>query len=417
MWLRRSDALVLSLSAATIVCVLPTPLEGQDTILLTRQEARALAVESGPRFQAVRAMGDAARGDARTDRVYPFNPTAEVKGPEVFDPGGYGDYEAVFSQEFEWAGQWLVRRSAAGKSIEAASHDEADALRSLLLEVDIAFYDLSAATERARAADEGAELARRLRETVQAQLREGQVSALEMNLASIEASRAEAQALANRNDLVRAQQAFRDLLGLGAGDPVEVAEATAEVLRMDVSNPAALVQTALSLRPDVRAARAREEEAGKRNRLASLDALPNVNVGAVMDRAGQDQDRTMGLRISLPIPLWNRNQGNREKARAEENLRRAERRDVELRAESEVRTFLDGYRLATQELSLFTTGVLEPARENRVLLQQAFEAGRYDLPTTLLLQTQLVGAELAYWDAWKRQRQAGAELEAAIGDR
>ena len=95
MWLRRSAALALYLSAATYSSIAPPPLQGQESILLTRQEARALALESGPRFQAVKAMGEAARGAARTDRTYPFNPTAEIKGVEAVDPGGWGDYEAV----------------------------------------------------------------------------------------------------------------------------------------------------------------------------------------------------------------------------------------------------------------------------------------------------------------------------------
>ena len=259
MWIRRSATLVLSLWAATHICVVPPPLEGQDSLLLTRQEARALALESGPRSLAAKAMGKAARGAARADRVYPFNPTLEWKGVGAVDPGGTDDYEAVFSQELEWAGQWLVRRSAAGRSIEAASHEEADALRGLLLEADVAFYSLSAATERARTADEGSELARSLRESVRAQLREGQVSTLEMNLASIEAARAEAQALAARNDLARTRQAFRDLLGLGAETMVEVAENTPGTLGFDASDPAALVELALSRRPDLQAARSRKE--------------------------------------------------------------------------------------------------------------------------------------------------------------
>ncbi len=415
MRLRKSFVLPVILLAAAEASLAPPQLRGQDLMRLTREEARALALESGPRFRAARAAGDAARGAARTDRVYPFNPTAEWKGVEAVDPGGRDNYEAVFSQQIEWAGQWLVRRSAGGKGILAASHEEANALRGLLLEVDVAFFGLRAATERALVADEGAELARGLRESVQAQLREGQVSTLEMNLASIEAARAEAQALASRNDLFRAGQTLREILGLSAGILVEAAEASSGSSGIDVSDPGALVRTALSRRPDVQAALAREEEAEKKNRLAALEVIPNLDVGAVLDRGGPDQDRTLGLRISLPIPIWNRNQGNRERAGAEQTLRQEERRDVELRAEGEILSSLEGYRIATEELDLFTTGVLGPAQENRQLLRQAYEAGRYDLPTTLLLQTQLIGAELSYWEVWLRQRTSLAALEAAVG--
>ncbi len=306
-----------------------------------------MALESGPRFLAARATGEAAAGRRPNGPDLPLQPHRGVEGGRRrWIPEERTTMRPSSPRRLEWAGQWLVRRSAAGKGIEAASLDEADALRSLLLERGRrVLSDSSPPRNGHRTTDEGAELARGLRESVQAQLREGQVSTLEMNLASIDAARAEAQALAARNDLARARQAFRDLLGLNAGYAGGCRRRLwPRTVSIDVSDPAALVQAALSRRPDLQAARARGEEAKKKKLLASLDAIPNVDVGAVFDRAGQDQERTLGLRISLPLPLWNRNQGRREQAGAEERLRQAERRDVELRVEGEVRTSLESYR-------------------------------------------------------------------------
>ena len=168
-------------------------------------------------------------------------------------------------------------------------------------------------------------------------------------------------------------------------------------------------------RPDLRAARAREEEATSRRRLAAREALPNLELGAVADRGGPDADRTLGIRVALPIPLWNRNQGQREEARGLEAARRAEREDLELRVRGQVLSTLEAYRTATEELEIFSTTVLEPALQNQELLRTAYQAGRLDLPTTLLLQAQLLDAELSYWEAWLRQREALAELDAAVG--
>jgi len=411
-----SAATILALVALFTPATFSAQVAAQEAVQLTRQEARALAMESGPRFLAARAKGSAARGAARTDRVYPFNPRAEIKGAEAVDPGGWGDYEAVISQEIEWAGQWLVRRNAGSRAMEAARQDERDALRNLFLDLDLAFYGLVAAEERFRVSQEGAELAGNLREAVQTQLREGQVSALEMNLASIEAGRAEARALAARNNLKRAQQALRDILGLEATSPVMTREAAAELPAFETSDLSAVVEAAMARRPDVQAARAREEEARSRRRLAGMALIPNVELGAVAKRGAAGSDPTYGLRIAFPIPLWNWNQGQREEFRALEDLAQVERLDAELRVQGEVLTALEAYRTATEELELFTESVLLPAQENRDLLQAAFRAGRFDLPTTLLLQSQLVDSELAYWDSWIRQREAQAAAEAAIGD-
>ena len=414
----------VSASVTLLLALLPASLGSSpgatpppsDTLLLTRGDARALALTSSPRGLVIRAEAEAARGAARTDRVYPFNPTAEVKGTEALDPGGFGNYEAVFSQEIEWAGQWFVRRAAGGHATTAAQLDEEDAIRGFLMEVDLAFFRLRAAEERHRVALEGAELARSLRDAVQARFQEGAISALDLNLAVMVAGRAEAAGLAARNNLNRACQAARDALGLEAGTVVRTREDSPPdpealgALRSD-----SLVQRALANRPDLLAARAREEEARNRRRLASMKAIPNIDVGAVLDRGSADAPTTYGLRFAIPIPLWNRNQGERQQTQALEERAQALAREVEIRVEGEVLTALDAFRTATEELDLFESAVLEPARENRTLLQRAFELGRMDLPTVLLLETQQVESEMAYWESWLRQREALAGLEAAVG--
>jgi hypothetical protein len=206
-------------------------------------------------------------------------------------------------------------------------------------------------------AEEGADLARTLREAVRTQYDAGQVFALELNLANMEGGRAEALAHTTRNDL-----------------------------------------------------------AEKERQLASREAIPNLDFGSVIDRNAQDAKTTYGLRLSLPIPIWNRNQGRQEEARATEELRSIQLTELELRVRGEVLLAVESYRTTTAELESLIANVLEPARENRALLQRAYEAGQIDLPTTLILQTQQIGAELSYWESWLRQRIALAELEAAVGE-
>ncbi|MFC1790966.1 TolC family protein [Gemmatimonadota bacterium] len=357
--IRRSAFLLPALLPLAFGAGGPQPATAQDSLLLTRQEARTLALRSGPGVLAARARGEAARGAALTDRIYPFNPRVELKGVEAVDPGGYGDYEAVFSQELEWAGQWWVRRTAAGEQMEALSLEEGDAMRTLLLEVDLAFFRLFAAEEGFGVAEEGAELAGALREAVGIQLQAGRVSALEMNLTIIEAGRSQARALAAGTELAMAQQGLRDLLGLSAGTLLSARDESpgTPVVGPDISDPDALVDRALTRRPDLLAAQIREKEAGTRRRLASKEAIPNLDLGAVADRGGSDADATLGLRIAFPLPLWNRNQGKREEARALENLRQVERNDLELRIQGEVLAALEGYRAATEELELFTATI------------------------------------------------------------
>ncbi len=83
---------------------------------------------------------------------------------------------------------------------------------------------------------------------------------------------------------------------------------------------------------------------------------------------------------------------------------------------AEVASSLEAYASAWEELEFLDTQVLRPARENHQLLETAYTAGRLDLPTALLLRTQLLDAELGYWDVWLAARAAYATLQAAVGE-
>jgi cobalt-zinc-cadmium efflux system outer membrane protein len=207
------------------------------------------------------------------------------------------------------------------------------------------------------------------------------------------------------------------MLGLSPETRIGVrSDSGPEAVALDLSDPEEMVEMALAQRPDVLAALAQVDLAEKERRLASREAIPNLDFGSVIDRNARDAQTTYGLRLSLPIPIWNRNQGRREEARATEELRSIQLTELELRVRGEVLLAVESFRTATAELEILTANVLEPARENRALLQRAYEAGQMDLPTTLILQTQQIGAELSCWESWLRQRIALAELEAAVGE-
>ena len=65
---------------------------------------------------------------------------------------------------------------------------------------------------------------------------------------------------------------------------------------------------------------------------------------------------------------------------------------------------------------MYEERVLGPVESNRQLLERARASGQLDLPTALLLQSQLWEAELAYWNVWLAEQSARVALNAAVGD-
>jgi len=386
-----------------------------DTLLLDLNTARRIALEQSPRIDAARALLQGARGERRQAGVYRYNPEFQLKASSLIDPGNLGTFEGLLTQEFEWAGQWGLRKAAAEYGVLAAESGAMDVVRATVYEAEVAYFRAVTAEHRLAVRRLGSELSRRFLGAVEIRAREGAVSAMEVNLARIEAGRARAgEASANRA-AVSARLDLARVLGLEPGRPIRiVADSTAAQgpVTWDLDS---LVAVALTARPDLQAAEAKVAEANESRRLASRAAIPNLQISAVAARGGLADDVTWGLRFGLPVPLWNRNQGLVDLGRAEEDRAEAERAGIELLVRTEVAASLEAYRSASEELRVFEADVLMPARSNQNLLETAYAAGRLDLATALLLRTQLLDAELEYWDAWFAERSALSALQAAIG--
>lgn len=384
-----------------------------DTLRLGLDEARRRALAENPEFLAALQAVEAARGDLRGARTYPFNPEAEVEGPGALTDAGSGRYEARLGQEVEWAGQRGLRVDAARAGLRAAGRRSLDDARLLLGEVEGAFYALSAAQERLRLALELEDLNRRLLEAVRIQLAEGEVSLLQANLVEIEAARARAGVLEVEREVTSAALTLGRLLGLEPSSHLRVQAAPDAPPAVPDFGPAELVAAALKARPDLAAALADAEEARSLRRLAAREALPNLRVGGIAEREAPGADPRFGIALSLPIPLFDRNQGLRARREAEMEGSRLLAEAAGLRIRTQVTDALQAYLSSSRELEVFQQDVLEPARQNQRLLDTAYREGKLDLASLLLLRNQLVDAELGFWEAWERQRRAGVAVRTA----
>ncbi|KPK80986.1 MAG: hypothetical protein AMS25_08110 [Gemmatimonas sp. SM23_52] len=387
-----------------------------DTLVLDLDAARRIGLASSPQIVAARAQIAGARGDRRQAGVYRFNPEFQLKVSSLIDPGNLGSFEGLLTQEFEWAGQWGLRKSAADHGVSVAEGRALDVVRMTVYDIDVAYFRSVAAARRLEVRGLGLELSRRFLEAVRIQLWEGEVSTLEVNLAEIEAGRARAADRSARRALSMALLELTRTLGLPPEQSVRIVDDGAGGPDPRLLDLDSLVMLALASRPDLTATAAEVARAQANRRLATRGAFPNLRISAVAERGSVDEDVSWGLRVGLPLPLWNRNQGLRDGGRAEESRAEAQRAAIELQVRMEVASCLEAYSSASEELEIFDAQVLRPARANQQLLENAYAAGKLDLPTALLLRTQLLEAELGYWDAWLAERTALAALRAAVGD-
>lgn len=403
----------VTMSAALLLpCALTAQ---QDSLRLDLAAVRRHVVETSPIVAEARAALAAALGAQRQARGYAFNPQLELKVPSLLDPGDSAPFEGLVTQELEWAGQWGLRRTAAARREAAAEAGFRNAVRQATLAGELAFLEAAAARRRHEVLARGADLAEGLRAAVTGRFAEGEVSQMDLNLARISAGRARAEERRARFTLQSASLELARILGLPTDPPLAIEVTDAPDSRLGQQSLAELVERALAARPDLRGSQANLEAATSLRRLATRQGIPNIRIAAVATRSIAGDAIRWGLRFGIPLPLWNRGGGLRQQAVGEEDMARAVLSGAELDVRTEVAAAYERYTTAQEELALYAEEVLAPAQQNEALLRTAYDEGETGLATTLLLQVELLQAELGYWDAWLMERSARAHLEAAVG--
>jgi cobalt-zinc-cadmium efflux system outer membrane protein len=156
------------------------------------------------------------------------------------------------------------------------------------------------------------------------------------------------------------------------------------------------------------------EAARSSERLARAERFPEPSLFAFYERE-EGLDRIAGGGISIPLPLFDRNQGGVLSARAEVARREAELAAAGLAAEQETIAALAAYSAASSQLDVLDRRVVGSLAENLDLVTRSFQAGRLGLGELVAMRRRLiesrrsrVAALRASWEAW-------AQLELALG--
>lgn len=425
--LRRSAQRVGFVFAASAAWTFPLFAQGAnsnamtDTLRLAITDVQRRSLNQNLNLLAVRQELSIAAGALRQARVYQFNPDLALQA--AGDGGTDGPFQLVLTQEVEWAGQRGLRIGAAREGQTRATGFVQNAARVSIASASVGFYRAFAAERRLAVAQDALALTERLIAAVRTQLSEGEISTMEANLAEIEAGRARGRVLAAQRAALGATFELKQLLGLRpetairlVPDSLSRRDPSGEE-KFDLASAAedSLIALALARRPDLAANEAAVRELERLTSLSRRSAFPNVRIGAVVERTEANGNADVGPAIGLSIPLFNRSQGLVDQRRALTEQARLDRRATELGIRIDVLESARSYRTASQELAVFETTVVRPARANSELLETAYRAGNIALPTLLLLRNQLLDAEFGYWDAWLAQREALVRLEAATG--
>ena len=396
----------------------PSLRAGRRLEVLSLAEAERQALANNPTILGARAARSVAAGELTTARTYPFNPQFEAGYPGLLAGGATGLFEVRVGQELEWAGQGRLRSTAFQAHLEAEGEGVTDATRTLLRDVRIAYLGLVAAEARLGVADQVRMETERLLGASTVQLAEGEISRLDANFASIAATRADGGRLRADADRESAALALLQVMGLPLDQDITVVGPEDPSLgrRPDAElDGPTMVRAAMARRPDLLASEREVEASAALAELARRERLPNLRISAGVERDEPRTDPRWGFAVGFSVPLFDRGRGGIQQRAAETASARVAQEAVALTIRTEVLDALQEYEAASRALDRMDAGLLTPLRENQGLLQEAYTEGKVELTTLVLLQNELLQAELDYWDAWEWERTALVRLQAATG--
>jgi len=383
---------------------------------LRLEDALARAGAASPAVRAAALQLEAARARRTQAGLVPSNPV--IAGEIARHTEGEGgraeiDRGVSLAQEIEVGGQRGLRVTAADHELARAELVLADRRRTVEAEVRRAFAGLTAAERRGALATETAELADRLADAARSRARAGDVGQLDVQLAEIEAARA-AQALATADaERVRATGRLAEVLGAEPWEALAVAADEREPAPLPPEEE--LVARALATRPDLAAAR---EERARLDAEAALvhrrARVPNPTVRGFY-RQELREEHIAGGEVSVPLPVWNRDQGTEAALRAAAGGAGVETDRLAREIPRQVHLALVRRAAAAAAWTRYRREALPAAAAARDLVERGYAGGYLGLPEALVQRDRLLQVRGAAVDAWLGLREAEADLIEAVG--
>ena len=380
----------------------------------------AEVLDKNPELAFYRAEIAAAKGEQRTASVLP-NPelATSIGAKRAKDAAGnvLGEgaaWSVALQQPFEWPGRLALRKAIASRQVALAELGLDNFRNSLAARTRTLAFSVFVAQQQADAAVEVSQRLQALAEVVVQRDPAGVTPRLEQRI--IEASTIVAQkratdaSIAVRNVLIELNQ----LRGQPLANPLRIADTSLKFALPP--DPELLLAAARTNNFELRQRVAELEQQGFRVDLAKNERYPAVTVGPFIsgERAG-DRERTVGVGVSFPLPLWNRNAGNIEVAQARreqaQTALNVAQRDVERKVSE---AFLQ-YAARNHEISRTRPDAAQDFRETADLADRHYRLGAVPLATYIEMQKQYLEALEALLQTKQGALEASEQLHLLTG--
>ncbi|WP_047309061.1 divalent metal ion exporter subunit IhpA [Rhodopseudomonas palustris] len=384
---------------------------------LTMGNALQRALNASPRLTAAERDVGIARGQ-RIQSGALINPEISYEQDNSFGSGAYRGTRSAestlqISQMFELWGKRDARIAAGQAGLDAASIGRQAVRLEVLSETAIAFVSVLGLQRRVQILDEQIATIDATTPLLQRRVEAGASSVAETGRAEV----ASALVKADRERTKSALHTARRELAILMGDTAPKFAAVSGRLEAIGKPPAfSSVVAAIDANPQLVRWKAVYAQRNAELLLARLKPYPDVTVSAGLRRYNETGDSAVRLSVSVPIPLFDQNQGNI--LSAQQNLAKiaAERQANRNTLIVVAGRAYDSLQGALRELAILRDTAIPKARDAAAAISEGYGQGRYSLLELLDAQSSVAQARLREQEAQQNFHVAVATIEGLVGN-
>lgn len=386
------------------------PRKAETAAPLTLRSALEIAVAANPELAATRRELEAIEGTVIQAQVRPNPELATL----VEDSRSATQTTTLqLNQPIELGGKRAARIDAAERGRDAARAELRGKHAEIRAAVTAAFFDTLVAQERLRLAQGGVGLALRATDAAMRRVQAGKVSPVEETKARVAESGVRVELRQAEREWATARKRLATILG----DPVpRFSQVEGDLESLPPLPSRAGLERRLDTAPGLARARL---EVDRRLALAEIERsqrIPNLTVSLGAKRNNElGRDQAI-LGVSIPIPVFDRNQGNLLEALRRADKARDELAATGLRLSNELTQAHEQLSAARNELESLKRDILPGAQNAYDAALKGFELGKFSFLEVLDAQRTLFQAKSQGLRALADVHRAAAEIERVLGE-
>ncbi len=347
-------------------------------------------------------------------QLIPYGSFAESAGPT--------QYDINITHPIDWNGKWKRRQEVAVLAKNVIEAQYQDAVRLQIDNLYTAWVDALAARETLRYLRYSNEALRGLVAATRALLDQGAATPADVNRVEVLLDSTSIALVETEETLIDAKRTLATVLYLPP-DAATTLEVTGVLRAPDPPIPPVeeLIGMALAVRPDLAAYRIGIQRAGANVRLQEANRFEDIFLFyqpyTYQQNSSVGTGNSWAIGATIPLPVYNRNQGNIARARHTVVQTKIQLADLERRVITEVQRAVRAYAVSLSSVQRLEQDVLPKSRQNLEASLDLYKAGEEGQIAYLEAQRNFNEVSRQYRDTLVRHRRVMLQLNTAVGRR